>query len=177
MRTKLARHHYYSVPCLLTTQEASFLWVNRDAENFKSRDHKRVSKLYVQRAKHLKDWKHSKLRSSVSKTYFPWSFRPEGVQFGTAFSGNTRVSAGAEDASTFTTGTHQPVPWSYPMIGPDVYQQSAGRHPSKISVATPTGREIGLCDSSWYPRLYDRTTTTERISAGEGFPATNHHQA
>ena len=32
-----------------------FLWVNRDAENFKSRDHKRVSKSYVQRAKHLKD--------------------------------------------------------------------------------------------------------------------------
>lgn len=149
-----------------------FLWVNRNAQNFKSRDHKRVSKSYVQRAKHLKDWKHSKLRSSVSKTYFPWSFRPEGVSFGTTFPGNTRLPVGSEDASTFTTGTHQPVPWSYPMIGPDTYQQSAARYPSEISVATPTGREVGLCDLSTYPRLYDRSATTEGLSTIEAFSAT-----
>ena len=58
------------------------------------------------------------------------------------------------------------------MIGPDVYQQRAARHPSEFSVATSTGREMAPFDSSWYPRLYDRTNATESVPARDAFPAT-----
>lgn len=142
-----------------------FLWVNRDAETFKSRDQKRVSKSYVQRAKHLKEWKHSKLRSSVSKKYFPWSFRPEGISFGSSPSGNTRLPLGVEDASNFTTGTQQPVSWSYPMIGPGAYEPSVAKHPFEITAGIPTSREMRPQESAWFPQMYDYANVVGTLSS------------
>jgi hypothetical protein len=143
---------------------AAFLWVNKDAANFKSRDRSKVSESCARRAKHLKNWKHSKLRSSLSKTYFPWSFRPECVSFGATLSGNTRASAVAGDVSTFTIGTHQPAPWNYAMTGPDVYQQSAAKHPSELTPNTPIAREMRFLESLLSDQSYGFEVVTEYIS-------------
>lgn len=142
-------------------EENTFLFINKDASNLRSRNQSALTKSYVQRSRHLKNWKHRQLRASVSKTYFDWSYRPECISSRRPDSIHESVST--VDTKSSAPRTHAGCPLLPAPGYPHTIDRCAGglgdaRQPRELPSNDAKALELWFTEHSWHSQWYDFDT-------------------
>lgn len=137
----------------INNKENAFLFINRDVTNFQSRDHLKIANSHARRAQHHKEWKHTKLRSSVSKTYFSWRYRPNPTPLKTRPPTGNSVSVVYEDSTVSDEQTRRPGAQHSIPIDRLECDASEAKSPWELPPNNVTAQETRFLTCSWHSQL------------------------